>query len=77
MPVMIFFPLIKRHHANTECRIKNSIKTTKVILSVAIDGFKKFVPEDRNVTSSSDTWFPAEHLNPWYCNEHIFIQMRP
>lgn len=38
---------MRRHYANTEHRVKNYINTTKVILSVVIDGFKIFVSEGR------------------------------
>lgn len=71
---------MKRHYANTECRVKNSIKTTKVMLSVAVDRLKKIVPEGRESKTLLFTLrhgFQAENLNPRYYDEHVFIQMRP
>lgn len=71
---------MRRHYANTECRVKNYINTTKVILSVAIDGFKKFVSEGRESETFLLTLkchFQAEHLNPRYYDKHIFNQIRP
>lgn len=48
MPVMVLlFLLMRRHYANMECRVKNYIKTIKVILSVAVDGFKKICFQKR------------------------------
>ena len=41
---MIFVPLMKRLHANTECRIMNSIKIRRVVLSVTVDGLERLLP---------------------------------
>lgn len=79
MPVMIFVPLDEKMLCKYRVYSKKSIKTTKLILSVAIDGLKKLVPEGRESKSLLlilRHGFQAKHLSPRY-DEHIFIQMRP
>lgn len=75
MPVMIFVPLDEKMLCKYRVYSKKSIKTTKLILSVAI----KLVPEGRESKSLLlilRHGFQAKHLSPRY-DEHIFIQMRP
>lgn len=63
-----------------QSRVKNYINTTKVILSVVIDGFKIFVSEGRESETfllTLKSHFQTEHLNPKYYDKHVFNQMRP